>query len=1195
MKNKIFFSFILGIALLFPIFSYAQDAEYQTNASPYNAIGLNEAYSLGFTGTGVTVAVVDNGTLLTHEAFKNNVSELQQEDFNYGANTHGTPVAGVVAAAKDGLGSHGVAYGASILAFGAQLGDDPDCPECYTVDQAWSKLAEVEFDSVKIINNSWGGGITGSGSADTILLNIARTLVIKDKLIIFAAGNETSFQPSADAGLPYYDASLKYNFISTVAFNPAYSKDSPYFLSGFTNLAGHAKEWTVVAPGQGLYAPSSLGGSAYAGFSGTSAAAPVVSGVAALVSDAFPYMGGKQIADVIFSTTTADFKNFSNYLIQNPGNGTPPRFLFFGMDDGYGKAWTDAEKNAIVMAELGNGKTCASAGVECNDVTYAEVFGYGIIHAGRAVRGPGYLDANRLKNSSDYDGVQYVYTVDTQTYDSLWSNNIGQKKSENGHLDADVGLKKMGSSILTLSGKNTYKGTTQVYDGTLKLTGSIAGDINVDMAGNFQLTGGTVYGDVASIGKLTIDNGVLQNIAVTSGTGTMSAGVIQGDFLNSADFTVGGGTFKSAFENTGTFRLNGGTVEKSILNSGSFYMAGGSVYKPIINTGSFYLNENVLRTTVENTGGTFYNNTTFLSRNIVSGGTIVNSGIMGTAHAPETFINHGAIVLQATQDRTTLEAMFVQHLNLVQGHFSVDLNNLPRFEANTSYLVFQSSGTFTVAPEFERTSWLSDFVTAETLTDNTVKTVSVSLDYKDLSSQTNAPNLTPKERQVAGIFDRMFKTENKETFAGYYFLNEQGVKQEMSRMFDQIRPMSFTSLPLTGSLTRNIHGHLYNRQKAKEPDNYKGNWYRGPASTQRRPKGTSSDVYKNYRPEAEVPQQNYQHYVPRQPDVYQNYRPNAEPPPAQNYRHRVPKQPDVYKNFRPTGRSGGNMFGTKKEVWGQLLFGKTTISAASGSPLSDAEGNNMGLMFGWDFILSDNFLWGLTVGYGMSNLDQDSDKLDMTDLRFGAYFSRQREHLSIDGMFILGLQDYDKKRVTTLPTGTFESKGSFGGMSIEASVNVGYDLQQVPLTPGDLSFKPYIGLNILHMSQDSYTEKGASDLNLAVSDVTDTSVILQPGIIGGMVTEGSSLFLFEPQYIFADLRYQYVVTGNSPKVSASFSADPLRTSFDSFSEDDKSAFVASVGVNGKFSDKVKMNLLFSYRSSDQVTSQTISATLIYNW
>ena len=75
---------------LFPLFfalpfsaAFAADTEYSVNQKAYDALGASQAYALGFTGAGVTVAVVDNGTLATHQELKDKFSELQKDEYNH--------------------------------------------------------------------------------------------------------------------------------------------------------------------------------------------------------------------------------------------------------------------------------------------------------------------------------------------------------------------------------------------------------------------------------------------------------------------------------------------------------------------------------------------------------------------------------------------------------------------------------------------------------------------------------------------------------------------------------------------------------------------------------------------------------------------------------------------------------------------------------------------------------------------------------------------------------------------------------------------------------------------------------------------------------------------------------------------------------------------------------------------------------
>ena len=82
-------------------------------------------------------------------------------------------------------------------------------------------------------------------------------------------------------------------------------------------------------------------------------------------------------------------------------------------------------------------------------------------------------------------------------------------------ISGSGGLTKQGFGALTLSGQNTYTGLTTVRDGTLMLTGAVAGDVAVH-GGTFASHGGKIGGNyVASSNGTT---------AVQVGTGMTVAG-----------------------------------------------------------------------------------------------------------------------------------------------------------------------------------------------------------------------------------------------------------------------------------------------------------------------------------------------------------------------------------------------------------------------------------------------------------------------------------------------------------------------------------------------------------------------------------------------------------------------------------------------------------------------------------------------
>src|SRR5690606_36316894 len=137
------------VGLLTPGLLYAQemgvsvspslDAEYKKNwgLAKINAL---PAYLKGYTGKGVLVAVVEGGVDVTQPELLGRIDEVNARYFgNKSQNTndvypeeasdgHGTHVAGIIGAARDGKGMQGVAYESKILplfAVGIE-GSDPN-------------------------------------------------------------------------------------------------------------------------------------------------------------------------------------------------------------------------------------------------------------------------------------------------------------------------------------------------------------------------------------------------------------------------------------------------------------------------------------------------------------------------------------------------------------------------------------------------------------------------------------------------------------------------------------------------------------------------------------------------------------------------------------------------------------------------------------------------------------------------------------------------------------------------------------------------------------------------------------------------------------------------------------------------------------------------------------------------------------
>ena len=126
-----------------------EDTEYK-NSTGLATINAATAYALGYTGKGITLGEVDTGVLLTHpELAGKTISEVYTDGYvvDWNEQYHGTHVAGIMAADRNGKGMEGVAFDANLAAVGV-LFTDPEAT-------ATAMASLEQRNDVKIINNSW--------------------------------------------------------------------------------------------------------------------------------------------------------------------------------------------------------------------------------------------------------------------------------------------------------------------------------------------------------------------------------------------------------------------------------------------------------------------------------------------------------------------------------------------------------------------------------------------------------------------------------------------------------------------------------------------------------------------------------------------------------------------------------------------------------------------------------------------------------------------------------------------------------------------------------------------------------------------------------------------------------------------------------------------------------------------------------
>ncbi|MBB5519973.1 S8 family peptidase [Amphiplicatus metriothermophilus] len=288
-----------------PPTSNFRTAEFERNQG-LEQINVVPAYEAGALGAGVIVSVIDTGIDVNHPEFAGRIDprsadlvvagvvppEEQRSPSLQDVDGHGTSVAGIIGAAKNDLGTHGVAPEATLLVFRGDKTDDSDVILGEAIAEGAQRSAD--FGAVAI-NLSLGSNEPGARDGFRSIFNFTS---LNDMAVAIAAGNEGLSNPEESA-LAATDPEARGTVIvvGAVDFNGV--------IASFSNRAGAAADVYLVAPGVNIPTPV-IGGSAsdLRSFSGTSAATPFVTAAAALLRELWPQLSAREVVSILLDSAT---------------------------------------------------------------------------------------------------------------------------------------------------------------------------------------------------------------------------------------------------------------------------------------------------------------------------------------------------------------------------------------------------------------------------------------------------------------------------------------------------------------------------------------------------------------------------------------------------------------------------------------------------------------------------------------------------------------------------------------------------------------------------------------------------------------------------------------------------------------------------------------------------------------------------
>lgn len=209
-------------------------------------------------------------------------------DVMAGTAMHGTHVAGIIAAVRNnGLGIDGIADNVRILPLRVvPNGDEHDKDVALAIRYAVDHGASI-------INMSFGKGLSPQKHWVDEAIAYAAS---KNVLLVHAAGNDATFIDTVPQyPTPFLNNGTKApNFITVGASSDNSIKGG--LIADFTNYGPQTVD--VMAPGVKIYATVPTGNK-YAFLQGTSMAAPVVSGIAAMLLSYFPQLTAVEVKQLI--------------------------------------------------------------------------------------------------------------------------------------------------------------------------------------------------------------------------------------------------------------------------------------------------------------------------------------------------------------------------------------------------------------------------------------------------------------------------------------------------------------------------------------------------------------------------------------------------------------------------------------------------------------------------------------------------------------------------------------------------------------------------------------------------------------------------------------------------------------------------------------------------------------------------------
>ncbi len=331
----------------------------------------------GFRGTGIVVGVVDDGLQTGHPDLAANVDTSIDYDWNgddenpnpdSGTDSHGTACAGDVAArGNNNLGVSGSAPEATLVGLRLISGPVSD----FEIGQSVSH----EKDVIHVKTNSWGPSDTGSFLSGPGPLT---QLAMQDAATTGRGGKGTVMLWAGGNGAGNNDNSNKDGYANSIYAISVTAMDSQM---GRSYYAEPGANHLITAPSNGLILGKTttdlIGGQGYSDgdytddFGGTSSATPTAAGVVALMLQANPDLGYRDVQEILAATAV-------QINPEEPGWATNAAGFHFNHE--YGAGLIDAVAAVAAAADWTNMEPAITASASVNGGVIPDSDPTGLVH-----------------------------------------------------------------------------------------------------------------------------------------------------------------------------------------------------------------------------------------------------------------------------------------------------------------------------------------------------------------------------------------------------------------------------------------------------------------------------------------------------------------------------------------------------------------------------------------------------------------------------------------------------------------------------------------------------------------------------------------------------------------------------------------------------------------------------------------------